>query len=150
MTSATGNHWLAAIPASSSSTVETFEYYISATSVNGKTITRPMPGAAGPYVFWYDKLSSITETSIEGFDLGNLYPNPAQNKINLEVIVSNPSPISVTVTDILGKQMISQNFGTISNTRYLSITTEQLTPGIYTLNIMSNGLRVATRKFIKQ
>lgn len=150
MTSASGNHWLASIPASSSSTVETFEYYISATSTNGKTITRPMPGAAGPYLFWYDKASSIAETQIDGFALGNLYPNPAKDKVNMEVIVENPLPISVNITDIMGKQVAEQNYGLVSSTRYLTLSTEQLVPGIYTIHVMSNGLKIASRKLVKQ
>lgn len=149
MTAAAGNHWLASIPAGSTAVSEIFEYYITATSVNGKTITRPMPGADGPYEYWYDKTNSISEQHIEGFSLGNLYPNPATDKVNLEVVVTKPLNITLSITDITGKKVAEQNFGTVSSTRYLTIPTNQLAPGIFMLNITSDGLHLANRKLVK-
>lgn len=150
MTSASGNHWLAAIPSASSSTKETFEYYISATSANGKTMTRPMPGADGPYEFWYDKSVSVTEHLQEGFAIGNLYPNPATDKVNMEVIVTTPLQLSLNITDLNGRKVAEQNFGLVNNTRQLAVNTSQLPAGVFMINVMSEGKQIATRKLIKK
>lgn len=150
MTAASGNHWLGSIPAGSSSSKEIFEYYISASSNNGKTITRPMPGADGPYEFWYDKTSGISERFVEGFSLGNLYPNPARDVTNMEVIVTKPLQLSISITDLTGKKVAAQDFGTIGTTQYLNINTNSLSSGVYMINILSNNGYIASRKLIKQ
>lgn len=150
MTAAAGNHWLASIPAAATVTSETFEYYISATSVNGKTLTRPMPGEDGPYVFWYDKAVSIPSVPTPGFTLGNLYPNPATDLVNLEVIATRATKVSLHITDISGKVLKQQNFGTISNSRYLQIQTQELPAGIYMIHVFADGQETANRKLVKK
>jgi agmatine/peptidylarginine deiminase len=150
MTAASGNHWLASIPASSGLSMEVFEYYILATSINGKTMTRPMPGADGPFVFWYDKTSSINEQKVDGLTLGNLYPNPTTDQVNMELIVTKPLDISLNISDMFGKVVVSQDFGKIHNTQFLSLKTDILSPGIYSINVINEGKRVASRKLIKK
>ncbi|MFA6149705.1 MAG: agmatine deiminase family protein [Chitinophagaceae bacterium] len=151
MTSASGNHWLSNIPASSTAVSEVFEYYISATSVNGKTITRPMPGADGPYEFWYDNTpASIKDKVPAGFAIGNLYPNPAENIVNIEVVTSNPIDLSMNITDISGRIVAQKDFGTITNTQYLTLPTEHLSSGIFMINIINENGKIASRKLIKK
>lgn len=150
MTAGAGNHWLASIPATSGPSTEVFEYYISATSVNGKTITRPMPGAAGPFEFWYDKTSSIDETKIDGLSFGNLYPNPTTDFVNVELNVTKPIAIALSISDMLGRVVARQDYGTLSYSQYLTLNTAQLLPGLYQINIEHNGQRIASRKLIKK
>ncbi|MFC5047051.1 agmatine deiminase family protein [Aquimarina hainanensis] len=53
MTKEAANHWKSAITLSSASSNDMIEYYLSATSNNGKTMTYPMTGAeGGAYTFW--------------------------------------------------------------------------------------------------
>lgn len=150
MIAASGNHWTALIPASSGTTVETFEYYISATSVNGKTITRPMPGVDGPYVFWYDKLTSVDAATRTVFEIGNLYPNPATDFVNMELVPANPAQVQAIITDMTGKTVTTQDFGQISSRRYLRLNTSNMPAGIYTIQLYGDGVLQGTRKLIRK
>lgn len=150
MWSAPGNHWLANLPSAGVLPFDVIEYYISATSNNGKTITRPMPGADGPYNFWFENTNGITEKTMESLEIGNMYPNPATDKVNVEIIVKKPIDISMSITDMSGKVLISQAFGTLSNSQYLSMPTTQLSTGMYVLSIKSGKETIATRRLLKK
>lgn len=150
MTSAPGNHWLANLPSTGVAPFDLIEYYISATSNNGKTMTKPMTGPDGPLQFWFENTSGIGNQTVDGFELGNLYPNPATDKVNLEVVVTKPIDITLSITDMSGKIVSSQDYGTINSTRYLTVPTSLLVPGIYTISVLSEGEKVATRKLLKK
>jgi photosystem II stability/assembly factor-like uncharacterized protein len=71
-----------------------------------------------------------------------LYPNPANDKINIEV--SNTSSYSYKITDLLGKVVVSDKVSGQSNT---SVNLSSINKGIYFLTVESNGQK-ATRKII--
>lgn len=150
MTSAPGNHWLANLPSAGVAPFDIIEYYISATSNNGKTMTRPMTGADGPLQFWFENTNGINNKVVEGFELGNLYPNPAIDQVNMELIVTRPIKISMSILDMAGKTVSHQDYGTISNTRFVTVPTNQLAPGIYIINVNNGNDKLATRKLIKK
>lgn len=150
MWSAPGNHWLANLPSAGVLPFDIIEYYISATSNNGKTITRPMPGADGPYQFWFQNTNGIAERTTEGIEIGNMYPNPATDKVNVEIIVKRPIDISMTITDMSGKVLVNEAFGTIANSQYLSVATTALSTGMYILSIRSGNETIASRRLLKK
>ncbi|WP_158605906.1 agmatine deiminase family protein [Taibaiella sp. KBW10] len=150
MTAGTGNHWLANIPSTTTNNIDTFEYYLSATSINGKTITRPMPGAEGPYVFWYNKTLSLDKVTNTNFSIGNLYPNPATTETNIEIVVQKPGNIDLSLYDVTGKKLSVQHYGRIKASQYLKYNTQALSAGVYTMVISSDGQVVGSRKLIKK
>lgn len=150
MTAGTGNHWLANIPSTTANNTDTFEYYMSATSVNGKTITRPMPGAEGPYEFWYNKSVGLKTVNNPNFNIGNLYPNPATAETNIEIVIKQPSNIELAIYDVAGKELSRQAYGKIRETQYLKYNTQDLSAGVYTIVISSDGQAVGSRKLIKK
>jgi sugar lactone lactonase YvrE len=88
-------------------------------------------------------LLGVPSNSLSDFGI-NLYPNPAQNILNLEVNM----PISnakVSITDIMGKIIHSQTVVTAVGT--LDISSFQ--KGVYFLTI-SDGVKRTTQKFIKE
>jgi agmatine/peptidylarginine deiminase len=149
MTAGSGNHWLAQIPALSANSTDTVEYYFTAASNNGKTLSRPMPGAAGAYRFWYNSVASVGSIANAPFELGNLYPNPAETFTQLEVIPNKKAQISVRILDVTGKEISRKDFGTITSRQYLQLETATLSAGIYWLEVAGNGQTVAVRKLIK-
>jgi hypothetical protein len=150
MSSAPGNHWLANLPSTGVAPFDIIEYYISATSNNGKTITRPMPGADGPYQFWFQNTNGIAEKTTEGIEIGNMYPNPATDKVHVELMVKKPVDISMTITDMSGKVLVNEAFGTIANSQYLSVATTALSTGMYILSIRSGNETIASRRLLKK
>lgn len=150
MTSASGNHWLANLPSAGVAPFDIIEYYISAISKNGKTMTKPMTGADGPLQFWFENTNGIVSKNVSGFEIGNVYPNPTTDQLNVEIIVSQASKISVTMINMLGQSVLTNDFGLISNTQYLSVQTAKIPSGVYMLHVYNNGNLVGTRRVIKR
>lgn len=71
-----------------------------------------------------------------------LYPNPANTilRFNLE----SETSVSIEVTDVLGKVVLSET----TETNFISV--ENLTTGIYFLTVKTQSGAVAKVKFIKE
>ena len=67
---ANGNRWYGNIPAEYTSVIHNVEYYISATSNNGKTITKPMTASQGGYYsFTYtNPIIGLTDSTMFDYD----------------------------------------------------------------------------------
>ena len=81
MTNTTGNTWSTTIPATNEET-EMF-YYIQATANDGKQINRPMVAPEGYFHYDVSDCTVATEDLEIGISLENIYPNPANNYINV-------------------------------------------------------------------
>ena len=68
----------------------------------------------------------------------SLYPNPTENTL---FISGNDTPISVSIYNVLGKEVLS-----IKNTNTINV--QALPSGVYTIRI-SDGVAQTNRKFIK-
>lgn len=150
MTASSGNHWLANIPATFKSIPDTFQYYIEAQTVNGKTLSRPMPGADGAYTFWYYDASGVTEDLPADFRLTHLYPNPATDYVNLDLQLSIAAAVDVRVCDMSGRIVATQSFGKLNSENTIRIHTENLASGAYMLQVAKNGTVVGVRSFVKR
>jgi len=79
---------------------------------------------------------------ISGNTLANIFPNPANNTINIEfkeaLITIN---YNITIFDRLGKQVMSQNY--CNNNRIISLP--HLSDGIYIIQLNSNGKTVYSK-----
>ena len=75
-----------------------------------------------------------------------VFPNPAESKVNIEVGgVGWSDEVAVKVTDMLGKD--------IAETAVLqgraSLDVSALPSGVYSVVITRNGLRIASKMFVK-
>lgn len=95
---------------------------------------------------FFNKYSLSTLTTVnESKQLKNIlkvYPNPANSVLNFNL--ENESFVSVIVTDVLGKVVLSQT------TQTNSISVENLTPSIYFLTVKTESGAGAKVKFIKE
>ncbi|WP_310992384.1 T9SS type A sorting domain-containing protein [Aequorivita marina] len=92
---------------------------------------------------------TITVREVLGVEDNNLntisfYPNPASSTINLD-LPKNMQTGQITVFDILGKQVHSQEFELNNN---ISINTSSWNSGVYFLKVIS-GESVHTKRIIK-
>lgn len=74
-----------------------------------------------------------------------IYPNPANNVINIEG--SDLSQISILITDIMGRVVDQSNITQISNT---SLDISNIPAGIYQLTVLKVNGEISNAKFIKQ
>jgi agmatine/peptidylarginine deiminase len=116
------------------------EYYLTAKSVNGKTISKPFTAPEGYYSFEFstsvdvkDNLSNSTNV------ISEFYPNPA-NEQTLININSIDSGINVNIYNISGIPVYSNNFSMIKGFDALAINTSSFIPGTYLVTFrLSNG-----------
>src|SRR5690606_1370959 len=82
-----------------------------------------------------------------GIVSSNIYPNPAKDNTNLVISMSENSSAVITVTDILGREVINlgnRSLGVGENN--IEINTSSLSNGTYLVRIASeNG--ISTKKF---
>jgi len=75
----------------------------------------------------------------------SVYPNPAFSTASVNMQLSQATPVSVSLLDIQGKTVFTQDFGNHQGETSLSLNLSQLTSGIYTVMVRTNS-GVATQK----
>ncbi len=76
----------------------------------------------------------------------NVYPNPAQDKINFNLDLIDSKNASLEIYDILGNRIEQRTL--INNTNNVSIDLNLYTSGIYTFKIINQEEQIYTSKFI--
>ena len=96
--------WFGGIPAQAAGS--TVYYYIEATAVNGKTITRPLTAPEGWWKFCVSPISSTTDLNAE---LMEIYPNPASARTVIPVNAKAKTSGNIMVFNSLG-QVVQEVF----------------------------------------
>jgi len=79
----------------------------------------------------------------------NIYPSPANDFLNFDLNLKSAEKINVTVTDMMGKAVLSQNLGTLTGQQTLRSDVSQLAAGVYNIRIQT-GSETIQRKFVKE
>ena len=147
LTAGANNSYDASLPTSGVSFTDhaTVEYYISATSNAGKTITKPMTAAQGGYFkFYIGNQVGIQAPAEQTF--GQFYPNPASDKAQMVVDLGEGGKWDVTIVDVSGRTVHSTTMQAAGQVVY-TIEASRLTAGQYTV-VFSNGSERVARKLI--
>ena len=102
--------------------------------------------------FRSSELTEFTEGNINVEKLNSssdflLFPNPAQEILNLNFISDENSLAEVTVVDLMGKVIEIKNVNTVDGLNSVEMSTSHLENGIYILRL-SNGDESQVRKFV--
>ena len=150
MHNSSDNNWTATLPTSGMQGDEiTVEYYISASSNNGKTITKPFTGAnGGAYKFWWSQESvGIADIATEE-DFGQFYPNPATDQAHLDINLKNGANYKVTIVDAAGRTLHDTSLQAQGQIVY-TINASLLQSGIYTVVFNNGSQQIARRLIVK-
>ena len=79
----------------------------------------------------------------------SVYPNPANEAINVSIVTAKGEVTTVNLLDISGKVISSHNLGFIMGEKNMSINVEELPTGIYFIE-MQNETGRQVKKFTKQ
>ena len=136
---------------------DTIEYYISATSNNGKTITKPFTAPKGYYSF-YEKQTKQTEEPEEVpeipkkndkfITIGQPYPNPSLNYVNIRITDAFQKSLTVKITNLFGQDIHSGSFTAESNDVVLQLNTSSLIAGAYFVTLIDESGNITSRKFV--
>lgn len=90
--------------------------------------------------------------TISTLTLGNAYPNPANNEINIPMNVKGNTNATVTLSNAMGQvvRTIKLNGLTTGQAKLVSIPTSDLAAGIYLYTIEANGERASDRVIIRR
>ena len=80
--------------------------------------------------------------------IGDAYPNPADNTVNIPVYITNPSDLSVSLHDISGKKVMDIFSGRMSSTTTLTFATSDLRDGAYFCRFITSDGVESVRKIM--
>ncbi len=93
----------------------------------------------------FDAISSDCSSGLEDF---NLYPNPTSSSFSLQFTTSISESNTIVIYDLSGKELKRID---LEKSEYIIsiIDVSDLAPGLYTLDLDTNGSKKLSRKFIK-
>lgn len=137
-------------------TRDTLEYYISATSNNGKTITKPMTAPKGFYTTVYGSdvngiseesvyasLNTLPASELEG--IGQVYPNPANDMAQIAFSEELSADVNIKLVNAKGQVLLFDKVK--RGDTNLRIDVSKLKSGIYWL-IFNSDNGSAARKVV--
>ena len=153
LTAGSDNGFSGSIPTSTftsnNESFTTVEYYISATSNNGKTITKPMPAAQGGYyTFYLGHNSALGIDAVENEAFGQFYPNPAADHSSIELSLKGNEQYEVLIVDLMGRIAHRSTLNAQGDIVY-NVNTSKLGSGIYNVVFQNKNERVIRRLVVK-
>jgi len=141
---------------------ETIEYYLSATSNNGKTITKPMTAPNGFYSFYHGTTAKKEEvediynyfTSVPNYtgnskmEMSNFFPNPTDNSAKIVLTGMDGENISISINNILGQTVYTNAISVEGNETVLQLNTSSFTAGIYVVSFSNSKGEIASKKLV--
>lgn len=128
----------------------TVDYYISATSNAGKTITKPYPASQGGYYTFTLGNHHIGIADVENLEenFGQFYPNPAADEAHMIITLGEREKYEVNIVDQSGRTIHTSSLEADGEIIY-TIYAGRLATGIYNV-VFSNGKgRVVRRLIVK-
>ena len=153
LTAGSDNGFSGSIPTSTftsnNESFTTVEYYISATSNNGKTITKPMPAAQGGYyTFYLGHNPAVGISTAENEAFGQFYPNPAADHSSIELSLKGNEQYEVLIVDLMGRIAHRSTLNAQGDIVY-NVNTSKLGSGIYNVVFQNKNERVIRRLVVK-
>jgi hypothetical protein len=92
-------------------------------------------------------IDGVEEEAVNPMTAVRVYPNPASDVLNIEVNASQASEMSINVYNIMGQNVMSKTTSINTGINRPSISTSELSSGIYFVTVKANGFE-NTMKFI--
>lgn len=89
----------------------------------------------------------ITDVDQDNEGIASLYPNPANNSATVKYQINGTKNASIVVRDMIGKEVISENIGSVNGVNYYTVNTSELPNGIYMVNLIT-GDKSFSRKLM--
>lgn len=147
MTNGGSDIWVTEIPELPEGTK--VSYYIESSANDGKTITRPMPGAEGPFSFTVENCNvSAEDLYTAQTELAPIFPNPASAITCIPVNSENSIEATIEVHDVLGRYIETVFEGQVpSGESKHFINADQYLAGTYIVTLKTKNL-TSTQKLI--
>ncbi|MCX6352490.1 MAG: T9SS type A sorting domain-containing protein [Bacteroidetes bacterium] len=95
-------------------------------------------------------LNGVEENNKPVLAIGDAYPNPTTGDVTIPVSIYKSQNVSVSVTDILGKIVYAENYGTLSTgTSNLNINLNKVSKGLYFYTLKAGNTTVTDKLMVK-
>ncbi|MEO5889089.1 MAG: T9SS type A sorting domain-containing protein [Ferruginibacter sp.] len=98
--------------------------------------------------FSYSPVVALTGRAGAGLNV-SVYPNPVSSVLNLRMETTGPGQYVVKLIDAIGKEHLRKEYNLTTGNSAMSIPVNSLTPGMYTLVVVSDGKEMKHIKFMK-
>ncbi len=151
MTALGANNYTARIPSVGFAAGTTVEYFIEATSNNGKTITKPFVAREGGYNKFTIEgdPSSVYDDINEANLVSSIFPNPSDGIFALPISLDKNRRVKVEIFDMLGKSIYSDNYSVNTGLHLIEINLLNNVAGIYTVKTIIDGNLVKSQMLVK-
>ncbi len=101
------------------------------------------------YTEVYSNEASLTSVSVADNKEVNfsIYPVPANDRINIQFGDNAKGMIKLTITDVTGRILYSEDYSDIQKGQVKSVNSSNLNEGMYLVNVISSGYRI-TKKIV--
>lgn len=93
--------------------------------------------------------NSVSSRDLNEIAQWTVAPNPAVDRLNLDIDIDTNLELEIRVSDLIGKTLMVRSMQAIEGNNTASLEVADLKPGIYFVSLM-NGDRLSTKKFVKQ
>ncbi|MCH2229362.1 MAG: S8 family serine peptidase [Crocinitomicaceae bacterium] len=94
-----------------------------------------------------DNIIAAGIEDLNSFEQFSLYPNPTASELNVSFNIQESNDIHVSIQDLQGKLIQTHKIHAITGSNIIMMNTEELSPGLYFLNLQSNQ-SLKTAQFI--
>lgn len=110
---------------------------------------RPVAGDLFLEIF-DQNVTGVDPGDLTSLESGRLYPNPAHDQMTAVVIARQDQRVTVELTDITGKTLVSSGYDCVAGTNNLVVPLGDLQVGIYLLTVKNSaGGRIIVKKVLK-
>jgi agmatine deiminase len=146
LTNVTANTWTGFIPAQPAGT--TVYYYISATSVSGKTQVRPMPAPAGWWKFIVTGPQAVQDANAPSFQPA--FPNPSHGITCIPVNMKSECEGRLVLVDMMGREILIIYEGTFAQgDKFYFLDSSLLAAGAYSIVLTTSSGTVVQKLMVK-
>lgn len=115
--------------------------------LNAPGVTAVSYPVGAPFeIFYKVDATSVNNLESNRLKVGQIFPNPAHEKFNVNIELQRNEKVEVRITDLQGRQLLVQQFGQMSEGKHtLELPAASLSNGMYLVQIQS-GNQLTTRK----
>jgi len=78
-----------------------------------------------------------------------VYPNPASDSANIEILLQNEASVQIKLIDASGKEVSSRDYGKVNGSWIVPVDTKNLESGMYLIQLEINGQTISKRLIVE-